>query len=247
MFGSIQLVCRWFCVFFWTSVKTRGGYILCTVTLVYRSALHYQAHISTTLVNVERSTMTTTTRGVTLYPHNASALLPLLETRQPLSLPLIGSIHVSGAARVYATFPPSQIPTNGGDDWAVAIAFPAPSTQLHVYHAFESADRAGNGKAEPAGHDEPAACVVALLHLMLALHPTHDRIGGLNILWAAAVREALKSPDYGWNTVYLAPAGGVAAEGVGVDMAGLALDKGKPGDEDCVSPTQDSIKYKKDS
>jgi len=165
-----------------------------------------------------------------LYAHEAASLVPLLESQLPYTMAVLGCIHASPDLRtVYASFPAPCSPSSSS--WLVTLALA--NGQIYLFHSAEIP-----GSVLDASHAE--AEVVAAVRAMVALYPSHRLVGALHTRWGGALRAAGVSCQRGPGpnlvfTVFIAPHAGPGIEVDNVDMGGLVLDAGMPGDEDIVS------------
>lgn len=188
--------------------------------------------------------------STSLHLHEPSSLLPLLRTRLPYSIGLVNSIlcnptpsassPIPALTTTYATFTPNAFPGDGDDSWLVVVILPSPSEQMGCFHALEAVPEGSRTDEAIARAGKQVAS--AMLE-MLVRHPDHPTMGGLHTLWGPAVLKAIDSEDLGNNTVYLAPEG-VPSSGFsneGVDLEGLVVDGGQPGDEHIVSMARELV------
>jgi hypothetical protein len=176
--------------------------------------------------------MTTDTQQK-LYVHDPASLLPHLRAHIPHSINVIGALLASGSPPVYATFPPKEEPPN---QWVAVVAIPC--GQLYLFHTALATGIEADREAE--------ADVVASVQEAQRLHPTHHRVGGLPIQWAAAVRGVVGGEDRGVTGIYVAGDAAMRTcdavsreEDVrALEGMGLVMDAGMPGDEDIVSCSQ---------
>lgn len=202
-----------------------------------------------------------------LYEHDPTSLLPLLTRFLPHTQAVLGAIVSCPAPghqprgvldappleTMYASFPPSSLPDDGDRDWLVALALPAPSEQVRVWHrrevelneaemarvqrlegsAVSSAALRGAGslQGDEAGGARAAEMLTAAVRAMRERFPHHFVTGQLNAAWERALRHALGAPSRGLCRVFLAPAQAPGAEGADLDKLGLKLDRTQVGDE----------------
>lgn len=220
------------------------------------------------------SLQTSTSMPLQLYEHEPSSLLPLLERYLPHTQAVLGAIVSSPAPgceprsvldappleTVFASFPPGSLPNDEDEDWLVALALPAPSEQVRIWHRAEvrlngaegarvralsgsvvspAALRDGTHEASKTGGKDlnsAAEAVVEARRTMRQRFPRHFVLGQLNAAFEPAVRTALGAPGRGICRVFLAPQSLPDPGDVDLEQLGLKLDTTRVGDEAEVSP-----------
>lgn len=209
---------------------------------------------------------------VQLHEHDPDSLLPLLTRYLPHTQAVLGAIvscpppgHTPQSVldappleTMYASFPPGHLPSDNETDWLVALALPAPSEQVRIWHRAEvglnlsemarvrktngsvvstEALRAAETATLESGGQEAAAQVIQARQIMREKYPHHFVMGQLNAAWELSLREALKAPNRGICRVFLAPEElpSTGSDDERLKELGLKLDTTRVGDEGEVS------------
>lgn len=209
-----------------------------------------------------------------LYEHDPSTLLPLLTQWLPHTQAVLGAIvscpppwhepksvlDAPPLETMWASFPPDSLPSDSDEDWLVALALPAPSEQVRIWHRAEvglnekemervkriegsvvsteslrAAEVEGKGKGEEV--EKAAEQVTEARRIMREKYPRHFVMGQLNAAWEPALRRALGAPSRGICRVFLAPeqSPSTGSDAERLKELGLKLDTTRVGDEDEVS------------
>lgn len=199
-----------------------------------------------------------------LYSHDPASLFPLLKRWLPHSQTVVGAMlnnptppsenNISverdvlqgrPLERMYASFPPGQIPSDEDRDWLVTVALPEPSEQIRVWHRLEVEGNQAEMAAtrtipQPeAGHslddDEVKLALdlyIQAVQQMRQLYPRYWVVGQVNSLWEGGLRKALDAPSRTICRVFLAPkVEPPAMPEEDFDKLGLKLDHTREGDE----------------
>lgn len=204
-----------------------------------------------------------------LYEHNPSSLLPLLTKYLPHTQAVLGAIvscpppgqrpqsalDAPPLETMWASFPPGRLPSDSDTDWLVALALPAPSEQIRIWHRAEVelnneeiervkqiegsvvSTEALREAESKGGNDDAAAQVIEARRIMREMYPNHFVMGQLNAAWEPALRHALKAPSRGICRVFLAPEElpSTGSDAERLRKLGLKLDTTRVGDEGEVS------------
>lgn len=206
-----------------------------------------------------------------LYEHDPSTLLPLLMRWLPHTQAVLGALVSCPAPghepksvldappleTMWASFPPGSLPSDSDADWLVALALPAPSEQVRIWHRAEvglnekemrrvkkitgsvvSTESLREAEKQEVGHEEAAELVIEARRIMREKYPRHFVMEQLNAGWEPALRKALGAPSRGICRVFLAPEQlpSTSSDQETLDNLGLKLDTTLVGDEDEVSP-----------
>jgi hypothetical protein len=139
---------------------------------------------------------------IPIYQHDPATLLELLETQLPCSLPVYGCIKnaqldtglpITTADTVYATFPPTQIPTSTAI-WVV-IYLNSLTSQARMYCSAEKLlrDRPSLGSGTDGGDvlEQGRMAVLGFLEgVMQMLGGKSLKVGGVHTCWGESVRES---------------------------------------------------------
>ena len=164
---------------------------------------------------------------VRLYPHEPSALIPLLKQHQPRSLPVLSSIHENlsipqpksngtGCDVVWATFPHDRLPSTDDEDiWAVVIRMQEfERIHLRFYCSAESTTIRGEDE------DGIQEFVRGVTERVVGLYGTEIMLGGIDSRWNSVMRGVVDARELVECAVFLAPMSSTAGAVAGKEMNG---------------------------
>ncbi|GMK53527.1 hypothetical protein CspeluHIS016_0101130 [Cutaneotrichosporon spelunceum] len=164
-----------------------------------------------------------------VYAHDPTSLLPLLESRLPASIAVVGAIRNNPEAEVFATFsPPASSPNlSSPEEWMVVAVVPS-ARQLRLFHSLEASlnwpTNESTGKStdestsEPTDHErtgnEPTPTPAAIKQaqatvaaVVLAVLPQRAgyKLGAVHVTWAESLRAVVGGPAHTPCTTFLSP------------------------------------------
>lgn len=205
-----------------------------------------------------------------LYEHDSAAILPLLTRYLPHTQSILGAIVSSPPPgsqpqgvldappleSILASFPPDDFPSEDDRSWIVAVALPAPSEQVRIWHRaevelneaeIERVKRIEGSAVSPSTLrpdvpqtqevQEAAEAMIEARKAMREKFTQHFVMGQLNAAWEPALREALHAPSRGICRCFLAPSDlpPTSSAREHLEKLGLKFDHTRVGDEPEVS------------